>query len=153
MKEDAHRPSLLRTRKVGFIALGIVVLCASRDIFNLYYRYVIGRASWFDRYHFPPSYLSLGVDIFTAVVFTFGLIFVMRQTRATERLFLAIAFAAIILEPLRDLKSATLVHFYRWLCITTDFALIPIGVQMCRALPQHAAPEDASPEDGFSQAS
>lgn len=144
MAEDAHPPLLIRTRRGSLIAIGIVLFCTLRDVVTLYERYVLGHLGWFISSRFPPTRTSLIVDLFSTLVFTVALIFVVRYARASERWFLSIAIVDAVLDPLRDLNSALLANIHFYVRLVIECTLIPIGIQMYRTLPEKAACEGAS---------
>lgn len=126
------------------IAIGIVLFCTLRDVVTLYERYVLGHLGWFNSSRFPPTRTSLIVDLFSALVFTVVLIFVVRYAKASERWFLSIAIIDAVLDPLRNLNSVLLANIHFYVRLFIECTLIPIGIQMYRTLPEKPVCEGAS---------
>jgi hypothetical protein len=135
MDDRAHAPLLIHTRRGAVIALCIGILFTLRNFRCLFELYVPGHTSWLTRYQFPQTLFDLIFNLCYAVLFTGGLIFILRRSRGGERAYLAIFVGSAILSQVRIIPFAKSAHLDYWLVAILELALIPSAVWMYKTLP------------------
>jgi hypothetical protein len=143
MNEQTQGPLIFHTRRGAVIALCIGILLTLRNFRYLFELYVPGHTTWLTRYRFPPTHFSTILDVWCAVLFTGALIFILRRSRGSERVYLALFLSTVIFAPIKYFPSAASVHAYTWLATILELALIPCAVWMYRTLPKYRARSEA----------
>jgi hypothetical protein len=143
MSDQTQGPLIFHTRRGALIALCIGILLTLRNFRYLFELCVPGHKSWLTRYHFPPTHFSIILDLWCAVLFAGALILILRRSRGSERVYLALFLSTVVLAPIKYISSVASVHAYTWLATILELGLIPSAIWMYKVLPPRILKSEA----------